>query len=192
MATAARLSATFPYVTPICRPVKDRGDARHLADGGYVDNEGLMSALDWLDHFLAAQQPGSNEQPFDQVLLVRILPFPEVQETDPSDSLGWPYALLGPIETLANVQQASQVERNAMDLKLVGRASTGPNLTFRVATFRFHNDRHPTAVPPLSWKLSRTEKAAIESAWQDIVNDWRTKKTPGNPLSRIDPWFGIK
>jgi len=50
VATAARLSATFPYVSPAARP---KGDAAvcnyHFVDGGYYDNYGLVSLLQWLD-----------------------------------------------------------------------------------------------------------------------------------------------
>src|SRR5690606_7920727 len=53
--TAARLSATFPYVTPAARPelsISGKTDAVarrrsfHLIDGGYYDNYGVAAALD--------------------------------------------------------------------------------------------------------------------------------------------------
>jgi hypothetical protein len=54
--TAVRLSATFSYVSPICRPLElpsvvdptqesDIGQPFHVADGGYTDNEGIMTAM---------------------------------------------------------------------------------------------------------------------------------------------------
>src|SRR6185503_17725976 len=51
--TAARLSATFPYVTPISRPrVVGEGDFElpevAVADGGYFDNAGIMTASEWI------------------------------------------------------------------------------------------------------------------------------------------------
>jgi len=46
--TAARLSATFSYVTPMSRPNIDDGLALHVGDGGYYDNYGIATALEWL------------------------------------------------------------------------------------------------------------------------------------------------
>ncbi len=58
--TAARLSATFPYVTPVsvarlpnglseAQKQKNRFCAeQHLADGGYYDNDGMDSAMEFL------------------------------------------------------------------------------------------------------------------------------------------------
>jgi hypothetical protein len=57
VSTAVRLSATFPFISPICRPSKGECDekvAYHFADGGYVDNEGMVTAIDWLSRVLAS------------------------------------------------------------------------------------------------------------------------------------------
>ena len=58
VSTAARLSATFPYVTPAARalPRADlvpNSDAEslstyHVVDGGYADNEGAVTSVDWM------------------------------------------------------------------------------------------------------------------------------------------------
>ncbi|HIF32427.1 MAG TPA: patatin-like phospholipase family protein, partial [Planctomycetaceae bacterium] len=50
---AARLSATFPWVTPITRI--DHADGRpvlHVADGAYVDNYGITTMVEWLEQVL--------------------------------------------------------------------------------------------------------------------------------------------
>jgi hypothetical protein len=51
VATAARLSATFPFVTPA--PRIRRGDVfadqYHVVDGGYYDNYGVATLIEWLD-----------------------------------------------------------------------------------------------------------------------------------------------
>jgi hypothetical protein len=49
--SAARLSATFPWISPIARPAVGTVDDRiayHLADGGYFDNHGVATAVDFL------------------------------------------------------------------------------------------------------------------------------------------------
>lgn len=57
IATAARLSANFPYVSPVDRADTEGdcnsvGDAQcgtfHLADGGYYDNDGVATAVEFL------------------------------------------------------------------------------------------------------------------------------------------------
>ena len=87
-ATAARLSATFPYVSPICRPSAPVKEPFHLADGGYVDNEGMVSALEWLRHLVAfrAKQPAGSS--FDRVLLVHAS-FRSHQRLRKTHSPGW-------------------------------------------------------------------------------------------------------
>lgn len=59
--TAARLSATFPYVSPAARPAWpknaeqwEEGKRRgfHLVDGGYYDVYGLVALSQWLDDAL--------------------------------------------------------------------------------------------------------------------------------------------
>ncbi len=62
--TAARLSATFPYVTPAARMLRnDKSHSKdgrfyrpepHAVDGGYYDNYGMASLLDWLNNGLSA------------------------------------------------------------------------------------------------------------------------------------------
>jgi hypothetical protein len=96
IATSARLSATFPYVSPICRPSANVKEPFHLADGGYVDNEGMVSALEWLRHLAQlrnAHEPGTS---FDRVLFVRIVPFPPEAHEDTFTRLGWLDMASGP------------------------------------------------------------------------------------------------
>jgi len=47
---AARLSATYPYVSPTAAAMRPDGSIapEHLADGGYYDNDGMASALEFL------------------------------------------------------------------------------------------------------------------------------------------------
>jgi hypothetical protein len=69
ISTAARLSATFPFVTPTGRPpmpdqgvdkstksakpsVPCSGGGQHLVDGGYYENSGLVGAIEWIDEAL--------------------------------------------------------------------------------------------------------------------------------------------
>ncbi|MEM7474183.1 MAG: hypothetical protein AAF483_04265, partial [Planctomycetota bacterium] len=84
LSSAARLSATFPYVAPTVRPQKKYTptsatgkliENRHFGDGGYTDNESLQTAL-FLAKEVAECASKMKENPIDRILLVRIAPFP--------------------------------------------------------------------------------------------------------------------
>src|SRR5262249_49933228 len=56
---AARLSATFPIVTPAARIY--RGDVfanqYHVVDGGYYDNYGVATLIEWLNQAMKSSGP---------------------------------------------------------------------------------------------------------------------------------------
>jgi hypothetical protein len=59
IATAARLSATFPFVSSASRvPAKFAPYAYHFVDGGYYDNDGTASAIEFLSSALT--KPAAN------------------------------------------------------------------------------------------------------------------------------------
>lgn len=59
VSTMVRLSATFPFVSPICRPDRSAADAYHFADGGYVDNEGMITIIEYLMPLLDPSYDGN-------------------------------------------------------------------------------------------------------------------------------------
>ena len=83
------------------------------------------------------------------------------------------------------------MERNQIALELneeVLRARQGqPEL--RVAKFQFRNPPGKKTDPPLSWRLSLTQKAAVRSAWQAIAAE---NTHADNPLYIIGDWFAAK
>jgi hypothetical protein len=125
-----RLSATFPFVSPICRPWPLRTAdwkeslAYHFADGGYVDNEGMVTVIEWLydlldpDYFPLEER----QRKFDQILIIRIVPFPVAAGSAAEQGRGWLYSTIGPIETLMNVRASSQQERNDLAVQLFQQA----------------------------------------------------------------------
>jgi hypothetical protein len=108
--TAARLSATFPYASPLARasagPVRK---AYHVGDGGYYDNSGLLSAVEWLS------EARENLQGYE-VLLILIDARPG-QGKDGS-VWSWQKQLVGPIQTLVNVRSSSQQVRESVELTM--------------------------------------------------------------------------
>ena len=188
--TAARLSATFPYVSPISRGDGDDsagGPSKnyHVADGGYGENEGLLTVLDWTNQ-LVKRYTDPAHRPFDRILVIRIQPFTIQAHPAPAETgNGWSYNVLGPLETLENVRSALHAERNDFDLNLLASANTpsttnDPNQIDIVWTnFMFK----PSAgyITPFSWHLTTSQKAAIHDAWRELVE---TSDVPGQESSR--------
>jgi hypothetical protein len=75
LATAAQLSATFPYVSSAARfPFVDGMTSQHFVDGGYYDNDGTASAIE----FLRAALDGLEAHlPKVRILLVEIRNSPD-------------------------------------------------------------------------------------------------------------------
>lgn len=155
-AAAARASATFPYVSPFSRPdvASTVGNTVALCDGGYVDNEGIVTAVNWIQFCLkrAASatasedvEQGEGGDPaieFDRILLIRIEPSPNVkEEADKKEGLGsWLRWLTGPLEAVVNVRATSQSERGNLE----------SDLAYTSAENSWQASRQSTSEPQLS------------------------------------------
>jgi hypothetical protein len=131
--TAARLSATFPYVSPVAKP-DDSGVSGigHVADGGYADNEGVMTAVDWIDCLHRAYSNRTKKQrPFDRIVLLRLVhtvapPLVAERGNRPRrkpgvlSASGWLFSVFGPVQTMLQVRTASQLERGDLEVHLAG------------------------------------------------------------------------
>lgn len=147
-ATAVRTSASFPYVSPFVRPAHANAAGSNVAigDGGYVDNEGIVTAVDWIQFIMPrlAQLP-SQHRP-STVLLLRIAPaintdsLQNVQSSFLVRNLRW---LTGPFETLASVRSASQSERGNLEADLA--ALLAPDVLQTAAVSPVAADANPLA-----------------------------------------------
>ncbi len=186
--TAARLSATFPYVSPISRADADDTPVQaakcyHVADGGYAESEGLFTVLDWVQQLLATYNGRSKDRPFDHILVIRIQPFSINWRPGPANpNQGWTYDLLGPLDTIQSAHGASQAERNSFDLnsavKTAQDACTDdPDKIDLVWTnFMFHPAEQYQ--PPMSWHLTTSQKEEIQESWTDQVDHWSRPNRP--------------
>jgi hypothetical protein len=160
---AARLSATFPYVTPAARRRAARGEAAvHLIDGGYFDNSGVATALDWIDDcFGSPREPGTRASQVERVLLLMIDPFPRGEPTlEPTG--GWAAATLGPLLGVLAVRTGSQrahMTQSIRQQRALLAARGGPELV--PLTVRAGVDL------PLSWKLTPGQQGLLDGAWDD-------------------------
>ena len=161
--SAARLSATFPLITPTARAryhalereQHGHPPSYHIVDGGFFDNPGIVSAVEWLRRIL----PAASSTRHVQILFIRISAFPNTMKYEPFDSLEWPAGKgqgaitsgAWPVQVLANMRTASQVARSELEIELL-KASLPKNIAWTEVEFR--PSAYPdTYRPPLSWQL---------------------------------------
>jgi hypothetical protein len=210
--TAARLSSTFPYVSPIARPMYN-GDpdpcaneisekckqlvqhSYHLADGGYHDNYGTVAAIEWLKGVVApwAQEHDRN------ILIVEIRLSPAQSGLGASkDNVAWLYSVAGPLVTLYNIWSNTQVSRGKLEYDLLKEISslkrqlqadvnTRPVVGIEHVVFEpyaFVGDQrcYEPNVIPLSWQLSAEQKTHLLNAWEQCVE---------NNTNRIEKVLGL-
>jgi Patatin-like phospholipase len=165
--TAARLSATFPYVTPASRAIRnDKDDWQtreyHVVDGGYYDNFGVASLAAWLDAKL--RLPNS---PIKDVLIIKIYGEPVGGERKPETSFGGLYQALAPFFTLYRVRGAGQLAHSTSELDMLERywEKQGKETPVNIELVTF---AYPDAKPPLSWHLTSAQIQNIKYAWEKM------------------------
>ena len=161
--TAARLSATFPYVAPIARASLDGRPVEpgyHVADGGYFDNFGVVTAIDWLRDALPVY---AGELKRDRLLILQIRTS-SLERPAPARGRGWVYAAFGPQVTLMRVRTATQVSRNDLEIALLRESWQAKGVEIESVVFELGD------TGPLSWRLSAEERGAIDEAWSRKEN----------------------
>ncbi len=168
-ATAAGLSAAFPFVTPaanIWTNPADRNytaipdeDRYHVVDGGYYDNYGLVSALEFIETGLSALLEDKGEIP--SVLLVRIEGSADVP-AKPEANPDFLFQTIAPLKTMFSMRSTSQRVRNETELVLLENrwAATIPG-GHPVSQVQF---KYPLRNAPLSWHLTAADKTDIRNA----------------------------
>jgi predicted acylesterase/phospholipase RssA len=153
--TAARLSASFPYVSPaarikLCVPTSK---AYHFVDGGYYDNYGVSSLIDWLNE--ATQGQGSVKH----ILILQIRGPIALEETAAKRTGGLLYQLAAPLSTLVHFRSEGQISHNDAELNLFIEAARQRNIGVESAIFQY-----PKPDTPLSWHLTPSE---ITDVWAE-------------------------
>lgn len=165
--TAARLSATFPFVSPITRPRLDNGgdvpNAYHVADGGYYDNYGVVSLVEGVLRVLNINKKKlgtpASPQPPRKILVVEIRASDSKEAKEAKRRAGWAFGTAGPVMTLFNVWGSGQTPRNDLDLTLLREVAKSRGFELETVLFRLATDA------PLSWHLTALEKQKVERGW---------------------------
>ena len=156
--TAARLSASFTYVTPVSRAWPEDPSKWHIADGGYQDNYGVGTLVDWLDTAFGVGAP------VDEAgascagrLRVAVVLIGSREADSPGRNRSWAFQMGAPMVTLLNIRSAGPKARNDMELELLA----GLRGRLGAICFTYANDDSP-----LSWHLSEAQKQKIREAWK--------------------------
>lgn len=162
--TAARLSATFPWVTPITR-IDEQGQRPiiHVADGAYVDNYGITTMVEWLKEVLPEYVISSARRDV-LIIQINVRDASLAEVADYPRTGGWANATYGPLLTVLKTNSANQLARNAQVLHLFGdRWAQVDGVQLRVVQFALRSE------VPLSWKLSQATVDSIREQWAEEV-----------------------
>ncbi|MDZ7958745.1 MAG: hypothetical protein RMY34_12835 [Aulosira sp. DedQUE10] len=179
--TAARLSSTFPYVSPICRSNKNLpGKNYHIADGGYFDNSGFVTIAEWLNKWLTPDK----ELNIKRVLVLQINAFPEASSNENvKGDGGWFMATVGPLLAMFKVRDPILATRNATEANLLknrwrtyknqSEKKYGVDIEYFSIFFPSEEDapefyKNGKYRPPLSWRLTDKEKQALKDGWNEM------------------------
>ncbi|WP_186415501.1 MULTISPECIES: hypothetical protein [unclassified Pannonibacter] len=137
VATAVRLSATFPYVSPaVSLPAMPQ---RRVVDAGYYDNYGVMAATGLINARAVRNWVVRNTS---GVLIVNVRAFPDQDRAKPASALArlfwW---LTSPLEGVFNARGSSQTIRNR-DMLRMTRDLYGLAL----------QEANPGVTPPKPWR----------------------------------------
>ena len=162
--TATRLSAAFPYVSPAARADDDKL-RYHLVDGGYYDDFGITSLVQWVDERIQAH-PSIRCVLFVEIRASGAPPAKDAQGRvsvpGAKSSHGWLYQATAPLLTLSNARDTGQRSGDDQQFALLKRALWKESGVETVlATFEFGDDNTPE-----SWRLLQSEKDRIEERWR--------------------------
>lgn len=173
--TAARLSATFPYVSPISRPnlsykfpadssKRETESIFHVADGGYFDNFGVATSVQLLNQLLA--YPGEDKYKIKKVLFLQINAFADSPITNNNlGEPGWLIAVIGSIKAVLKVRSSTQTASDSLAVKFLKDKWKKKDVEIADFTISFPKEIDKQ---PLSWQLTQEQKKAIKTGWKEL------------------------
>jgi hypothetical protein len=186
LATAARLSATFPVVSSGTRiPAQFAHVASHYLDGGYFDNDGTASAIEFLYAAMEGRKAAARNDSL-RILLVEIRDSDDmntdVNDDDLAHQTGQAVDLHGsaapkpwstfsqigaPLSGMWNAGHKSTTRRNRRELCLLEHAYRGEGLEIHHVVFGIPATYKAS---PLSWKLTESQK--------EYIRQWTNEEQP--------------
>ena len=209
VASAARMNASFPVVSPaVALPVKP---VRRVVDGGYFDNYGVDVLANWLLHNRDAIVKHTSG-----VLLIQIRAYPleegghRFEDHAPSPAMAVVGAVSAPLDAVLTARGTAAYHRNNEMLAEVDRAFNAPGI-FTVLRRIFGNDpKWRDYSPPrpgffstvvfeqqqeaaLSWYLTTPQKKQVAEGfynWDDNAKAWTgANEGTQKKLDAISKWL---
>ena len=178
--TAVRLAATFPYVSPSARPISSTPEY-HMVDGGYFDNYGVFSLLNWLDQALF----NLDLSKVPDILFIQIRSFPSDHAPDPVYK-GWFFQAYAPLDALFNVRNSGQLARDQYELLRFRERWRERGARIYNATFQFEGTG-----APLSWAMNRNQTDDITRQWNSLLNGTSTRPGQEPDPEEIKDWLVV-
>ena len=172
--TAARLSATFPYVTPAARwrppagvtpPGTGLRGGHHMIDGGYAENYGIASALEWLEVVLRERETGGLGG-LRRVAILQLNAFPASTPGAAEPQSGFAAALLGPVVGITQVRSGVAGSRNSVELERF-LENWRALLAGKVRLEYFVIQPQEGEEGPLSWRLTKRHIEDMRARWDE-------------------------
>ncbi len=222
LSTAARLSATFPYVSPMARADAGTGHPTyHLADGGYYDNDGIASAAEFLWYGFSRDVASGNKkkevsseektEPLSILWIeIRDSALPETSEAPPAeekrvvDGTKWGTGeqLVAPLGTVLNAWNGGQTTRNHREILLLQHAFATNIINVKIYPVVFPFDPSK-AVPGTATNEGDCSQANPSGSYSHRTLGWYLTKCDQAEIANtwllqqsnaasIATWFGTK
>jgi Patatin-like phospholipase len=183
ISTAARLSATFTYVSPAARPLSanslnwksrqspdhqaqlksDDSQPLHLVDGGYNENSGLGGLVTWLKNGLEELARKESKRLPKEILILTIGAFPATKNPPVANQRGAIFQFEAPFLTLESMQGKGHTAAAWREFELLQEVWAEHNVKLTPIDFTFSGSE-----PPLSWHLRDCDKMNITNAWEGL------------------------
>ncbi len=180
--SAVRLSASFGYVSPAANmkdPAPETLESSHFVDGGYNENYGVSSLLDWLDEALCTSP---KEEIPPKILIVQIVAdnvFDEDKcrrdKRNCDIGSGWFAQAMAPARTLWNIRSSVQLARNESEIKLFLRYWRHKEYQIEKTVFQYLPETE-NELAPLSWHLTPAQKQNINTVWDSACRPVRVSE----------------
>jgi hypothetical protein len=176
LATAALLSARFPFISPSGRvPTCDGDDGRHgetafVVDGGYIDNSGAGSLIELWNRVreqVDANNSASNAGGRSCIVPV-FIQIDNGYDFNAATPAGRPWEMLVPFTTAMGASrsreaQAKQLAGDIFGARLFSDGLTAKNVSELQRWIRIVPEAHPGVQAPIGWVLSDAARSDLRA-----------------------------
>jgi hypothetical protein len=191
LATAAQLSATFPLVSSAATfPAVQSMQGAHYVDGGYYDNDGTASAIEFLRAAVDGLPSGA---PLVRIVLVEIRNSPDSPSSQTccaawfADRCADPWNLIGqllaPLGAFYAAGHQSVTGRNRVDLNLFEQAYQGKVKVLQHIVIDDEGSMADVKTDPLNWSLTPAQQTEVVRSAMSAAN----KKNYCQVVKVLDP-----